>query len=169
MAVDHVIDLGSPFDADTENDVLLPRVAAHVAANPIAGIRRGDTISVVPAADRDRNYGTFMWTGMEVIDLDREIDSYGATPLVITDTEFEPTYWLSVIAHNRIIRVSDSIQRRIIDSLSDEGVGSVTLNGVTWPVRVDGDQRLDMEEWDYCELDDIDTAPGYEIVIYPVD
>ena len=168
MAVDHVIDLGLELPLEDENDTILPRVVAHVAANPIAGIRRGDTISVVPAADRYRNDGTFMWTGTEVIDLDREIDSYGATPLPITDMEFSPTYWISVIAHNRIIRFSDSIQRRIIDSLSDEGVGSVTLNGVTWPVRVEGDRRLDVEEWDYCELEDIDTEPGYEIVIYPV-
>lgn len=86
---------------------LASRLTDYFDANPDAAakLKRGDTISPIPKAERYRNTGVSIWNGEKVIPLDYSIDEYGSVPqeFKITDSEFSFTYWLDVIAHNSII------------------------------------------------------------------
>lgn len=79
-------------------------------------IRRGDVIGLEPIDVKYRNDWTYVWDGEKVLELDSSIDEYGAVPksLVVTDTEFTPTWWSGTIAHNGIFWLSEDIKKRMV-------------------------------------------------------
>ncbi len=78
-------------------------------------IKRGDLISLNLQDERYRNTDVFIYDGKKVIELDCDIDEYGAVPpcFEVTDTEFSPQYWRSKIAHNSIFWLAQPILDRM--------------------------------------------------------
>ena len=87
-----------------------------VAVRKKMPIKRGDLISLNPNTldDRERNSDIFIYDGKKVIELDSDIDEYGAVPpcFEVTDTEFSPHYWRDKIAHNSIFWLAQPILDR---------------------------------------------------------
>ncbi len=103
-------------------------------------IKRGDILCLDTEEDRYRNDNCYIWDGEKAIELD-DVDEYGNVPpqFQITDTEFDPHYWVSAVAHNGIFWLAPEIRQRMKFTKSENGVisSSVRIGDKTWTCIVD--------------------------------
>jgi hypothetical protein len=125
----------------TEDDIApLLTVAVRKKKMPI---KRGDLISLNPNTldDRERNSDIFIYDGKKVIELDSDIDEYGAVPpcFEVTDTEFSPHYWRNKITHNSIFWLAQPILDRFrvswVSSLRLH-IASTTIGGRAYTILI---------------------------------
>jgi hypothetical protein len=99
----------SDSDEEEEDTVLALNYYVNIN-NDILKIKRGDIIKI--GASEYRNDGKYIYDGKEVLNLYPNIDDYGSVPpsFEISNTEFDPYYWMGVIDHNNIFFLSKDIK-----------------------------------------------------------
>jgi hypothetical protein len=117
-----------------EGSVIADHLTTYILFKNIK-LSRGDAVSVIPRAERDRNDGLFFWNGSEVIPLDTTLDEYhGNLPACfqVTDTEFAPDYWFGTIQHNGIFHLSNELLNRFTFETSVGEDGDLTVAAKVW-------------------------------------
>lgn len=129
------IDNDSDYDSDydqNEDSNFLRKLNDYVKENLQPA--RGDIIDTIFEDYRDRNDGKYIFDGKDVIDLDSDVDDYGAVPpqFQITDKDFAIGWWKDTIDHNNIQYLSSEFFRSLnFVNSSDE---SERANG-TWTAK----------------------------------
>jgi len=134
-------------------------------------IKRGDMISLLRKNNKYRNDWTYMWDGEKAVELETDYDEYGHVPkqFVVGD-EFQPDHWESVIQHNRIFHLSDTLinQLKFVKSRNPTYVyADFTIGRRKWRCYAEDEPEFDVHkayfdnyyEWqhigrEFFELDD---------------
>jgi hypothetical protein len=98
---------------------------------------------------RYRNEFTFVWTGSKLVNLDYETDDDGNLPssFVITDTQYDPMWWLGVNGRTTRLYLANDIMKRIIfpaDATAETTV-SIVIGTKTWNVQIDTEDEMTPE------------------------
>ena len=133
----------------------------------LSKLKRGDFLSLEPNEDRYRNEGLYIWDGKKAVELDDTIDEYGALPrsFMVSDTEFNPHYWVQGMAHNGIFWLAPEILQRMSFAKDSHGTisSSVRIGDKTWTCIVDYPEGLP-EEFSK-DLPTLHTRIGKELIL----
>lgn len=99
--------------------------------------------------ERYRNDNTFIWTGTKLINMDTKWDEYGTIPpeFVITDTDYDPMWWVNVNGRTSRLYLAKEIMKRIVFP-ADASAGatvSVQIGEKSWNVQIDTDDEITPE------------------------
>jgi hypothetical protein len=92
-----------------------------ILAAIIPDIRRGDVVCFEKDEEsRYRNQNVKIYDGSKLIELEHRYDDYSHVPasFEVTDTEFAPNYWATIIWHNTYFFPSSAIRERAAASIT---------------------------------------------------
>lgn len=108
----------------------------------------GDVIQSIPDKERYRNSGTMIITEDDLKPLYGNADEYGSVhpTLLVDDGSFNPQYWMSTIAHNSIIFLSDTIKKQIVNN-NCENFSTCKINGkeIVFIANNEDDEVIDID------------------------
>lgn len=115
----------------------------------LSTLKRGDILILDTEEERYRNDGVYIWDGQEALELDDILDEYGALPrsFQVSDTEFNPHYWVNAIGHNGFFWLTPEILKRMSFTKQEDGTisSSVRIGDKTWTCIVDYPEELPEE------------------------
>lgn len=128
------------YETEENLDIINKFIIEHLLSDTY---KKGDIIDLIEESRRYRNDGKLIWNGNKAIFLESNpnIDEYGHVPtnFIVSDGEFNPTYWTQSICHNNCYFPCKSYREQVVNSLSfdseftDEEYwhGKYNCNGVT--------------------------------------
>lgn len=127
-----------PFeDGVVPSETELKQITEIIKSKPDMRIRYGDIVNTIPYDKRERNAGTLIWNGNCVCELQNEPDAYGCVPMsfeISEESQFHPTYYKGLIAHNNIWHPSTAIRLQCIQNIQRNQDGTLKILSDDQPV-----------------------------------